>query len=745
MMKILKFVVLAFMLFYFPAYASGSTPGSLRISVIEGDVQVRTEDTGEWVPASINMPLFDGDRIWVPEGGRTELQLRDGTFFRLDENSALEILTIDRDSFQFYLTEGRSYANFRGLKGSLLQIDTPVSSIRVYERSNFRIETTQDGYTDISVYRGLVYAENRDGRTSVDGGKTLSLREGTDAELSPLGPPDEWERWNRERDRRFAERRPPSRYLPDELQLYSSDFEENGRWVQVREYGYVWTPTVVVSVGWAPYRIGRWVWIGGDYVWVSYEPWGWAPYHYGRWAFIPTVGWCWVPPARGAVYWGPGFVGWVRTPTHVSWVPLAPREIYYGHGYYGPHSVNVTQVNITHIDVHKIVYKNVHVHNAVTVVHHDTFVKGKHVEVKARENPFLKEKISLGRPDIKPEKATVMPVIKEIPQTKRPPAPIREIKVRELKEKRPLVREKEASVLKPESPPRKMPVKPTEKTRVERPKEMRPTEKGTEKPREFKPSERGIEKTKPAEKGIEKPGPVEKGGEKPKEFKPAERAVEKPKEVKPPEKGVERLREPRPPEKGAEKPKEFKPAEKGVEKSKESKPAEGAAKPREIRPAEKGAEKPGSVERGVEKPKEFKPAERAVERPKEVKPPEKGVERVREFRPPEKGVEKSAPIEKRIDTPKEFKPAERAVEKPKEVKPPEKGVERVRESRPPEKGVEKPAPIEKRIERPKEVKPPEQAVEKPRESRPPEKGPEKPSPVEKGTEKSKEAEKLRER
>ena len=349
-MRILKYLVLAFILFYFPTFSSGSTLGSLRISLIEGDVQVRIEDTGEWVPASINMPLMDGDHIWVPEGGRTELQLRDGTFLRLDENSALEILTVEKDSFQFYLTEGRSYANFRGLRETLLQIDTPDASIRAYDRSDFRIETTRDGYTDISVYRGIVDAENREGRTSVDGGKTLTLREGTYAELFPLGPPDEWERWNRKRDRRFTERRPPSRYLPDELQAYSSDFEENGRWVQVREYGYVWTPTVVVSVGWAPYRIGRWVWIGGDYVWVSYEPWGWAPYHYGRWAFISTIGWCWVPPARGAVYWGPGFVGWVRTPTYVSWVPLAPGEIYYGHGNYGPHSVNVTQVSITHIE-----------------------------------------------------------------------------------------------------------------------------------------------------------------------------------------------------------------------------------------------------------------------------------------------------------------------------------------------------------------------------------------------------------
>jgi hypothetical protein len=605
-MKILKSVVLAFMLFYFPAYVSGSTLGSMRISVIEGDVQVRTEDTGEWVPASINMPLVDGDRIWVPEEGRTELQLRDGSFLRLDENSALEILTVEKDSFQFYLTEGRGYANFGGLKGSLLQIDTPVSSIRAYDRSNFRIETTQDGYTDISVYRGVVYAENRDGITRVDGGNTLSLKEGTYAELSPLGPPDEWERWNRERDRRFAERRPPSRYLPDELQAYSSDFEENGRWVQVREYGYIWTPTVVVSAGWAPYRIGRWVWIGGDYVWVSYEPWGWAPYHYGRWAFISRIGWCWVPPTRGAVYWGPGFVGWVRTPTHVSWVPLAPREIYYGHGYYGPHSVNMTRVNIKQIDTRKVIYKNVHVHNAVTIIHHDTFVKGKHVDVKIKENPFLKEKISLGRPDIKPEKATVMPIIKEIPQKRRPPEPIREIKVKELKKERPLVREKEASVLKPGSPPKKMPVKSIEKTGAERPKEFRPTEKR-----------------------IEKPGPVEKGVEKPKEFKPAERGVDKPKEVKPAEKGVEKPREMRPPERGVEKPA---PIEKGIERPKEVQPTQKeVGRPRETRLPEK----PAPVEKGVEKPKELKPVERGVEKPKESKATEKGIEKPRDWKPPE--------------------------------------------------------------------------------------------------------------
>ncbi len=656
-MKTLKWAIIIGILLL-PAISYPSTLGSLRISLVEGDIQVRTENTGEWVPASINMPLADGDRIWVPEGGRTEVQLRDGTFLRLDENSALEILRIENDSFQFYLSEGRSYANFSGLRGSLLQIDTLVSSVRAYDRSNFRIDITEDGYRDISVYKGDIYAESMEGRTRVVAGKVLSLREGTYAELFPLDPPDEWERWNTERDRRLAARKPPPRYLPEELYPYAYDFEENGRWVYAREYGYVWRPTAVVSVGWSPYRIGRWVWLGGDYVWISYEHWGWIPYHYGRWAFVASIGWCWVPPVRGAVYWGPGFVGWIYTPSYVSWVPLAPREIYYGYGYYGPHSVNITQVNITHIDVHRVVYKNVRVQNAVTVIRRDTFITGKHAEVQLRENPFLKEKINVGRPDIKPEKATIMPVIKEIPQTKNPPQPIREIRVNELKERRPLVRKKEISVLRPESPPKEMELKIKEGKPVEREidkfDDRRPAERGLERPREIRTLHRKAQK----------PESMEKIDRKAKEIKPPEKVTAgKAKEVKSSEKeALERPKEFRSTERGVDKSKEFRPTEKSVEKLEPAEKREGRTK--EIKSPEKTP---------TEKTKEIRPlGNEEVERPKEFRSIQKGSEKFRESRPPEKGVEKLGPVEGELEKSGELKQIEEEAEKHQEFKQMEK-------------------------------------------------------------------------
>jgi hypothetical protein len=714
-MKVVKFFGFLFILFLIPAYSFSSSLEFMYISLIDGDVQIRTEDTEEWVPASINMPLRDADRIWVPEGGKLELRLRDGTYVRLDERSALEVLTIDKDSFQLYLTEGHAYVNFKGQRGSFLQMDTPVSSVRVYDRSIFKVDLSEDGLNQISVLKGSVDVESRSGKTTVKSGYTLILRDETYAELSPLGPPDDWERWNMERDTKLAERRPPPSYLPEELYGYASDFENYGRWAYVREYGYVWRPTVVVSFGWAPYRIGRWVWVRGDYVWISYEPWGWAPYHYGRWAFVASFGWCWVPPVRGTVFWGPGFVAWVRTPTYVAWVPLGPREIYYGHGHYGPHSVNITNVNITNIQVNKTVYKNIRVRDAVTVVHHDTFVKGRHVDVKVKENPFLKEKINVGRPDIKPEKATHMPVVKEVPQAKRPPEPIRELKVKEIKEKRPLVREKGASVLRPQSPPKEMTLKVKEgkpvERKFERAKESRPPQRQIEKSREVKPSEKKMERPKSVEKGTEKPPeprPPEKGVEKTKEFKPTEKGIEKTKENKSSERTIGKPPESKQDTKGVEKPREMKSPERTIEKT-------GPAEKKIDKPQESKSQSK-SPEKGIEKSKEIKTPERVIERPREIRPAEKGVEKPKESKPPERGVERPREVKpsEGVGRPRETVPQERGVETPKELKQPERKIETPRESGPPDRGIERSRPPEVEKEKPREPRSMERRQEGPR-------------------------------
>ncbi len=243
-------------LLLFPPYSEAGPLGAMRVNLVQGDVQVKIADTGEWVPASVNMSLVEGDELWVPEGSRAALQTTKGDYVRLDENTALQILRMDLDSYQFHLEEGRVYVLNRAPKRSVLQFDTPDASIRAFGNAGFRIDIP-GGETDISVFRGSVQTENDDGTTTVRAGNMLAVGADGYAERSPVPPPDDWQRWNAQRDRIVLARGKSYGYLPEELRAYSSDFDGGGRWVNVPEYGYCWTPTVVVIADWAPYRHGN--------------------------------------------------------------------------------------------------------------------------------------------------------------------------------------------------------------------------------------------------------------------------------------------------------------------------------------------------------------------------------------------------------------------------------------------------------------------------------------------------------
>ncbi len=437
-----------------PAWAGAEDMGFLHLSQMEGDVQFQSKGTTEWLPATINLPVQSGDHLWVPQEAWAQVETRDGSVIRLDAESSLEILAVDETSQQMYLSQGQAYVNFKRVDDSMLQLDTPVSSIRIYDSSTFNVDLAENGNTEISVFRGAVYAENRSGEVRVAAGKMLSMDDDLPS-LMALAPPSDWERWNKEWDDLMAEGEESGQYLPPELSGYEPDLDRNGRWVESREYGYVWTPTVDISADWAPYRDGRWVWMGDDYVWVASEPWGWAPYHYGRWSYISSYGWCWVPPRRNEVYWGPGYVSWVSTSNDVAWVPLAPGETYYGHGHYGPHSVNIANADI-HVVIPGRNYRNAHVRNAVSVVRRDAFLRGRYRDrdMRHRENPFLKERINIGQPRIKPERATRMPIIRDIPKRHRPPEHIRSISGRTGDENRQMVRDRDRSVFRPSLAPR---------------------------------------------------------------------------------------------------------------------------------------------------------------------------------------------------------------------------------------------------------------------------------------------------
>jgi len=488
-MKTLRIVPLLLVLALTPVFAFSAEYGRARIGFLSGDVQIQTTDIPGWLPASTNTPLREGDRLWVPQGGKTEVQVLGGALIRLNAFSSLDTLSLDGESIQFYLNSGHAYINNRSYGIDSIQIDTPLSSIVCRDDSLVMIDVAERGATEISVLKGEAYAETRNGKIRIPAGNTLLIREDLRAEFYPLAAGGEWEAWNRARDRMLARAGESLHYLPNELDEYAYDLDTNGRWINTADYGYVWTPSVSISLNWAPYRDGRWAWMGGNYIWISYEPWGWAPYHYGRWAFLGGRGWCWVPPRHGAAHWGPGYVGWVHTPTYVSWVPLAPGDTYYGYGDYGPGSVNINTINISIINVHRH-YRNIDARNAVTAMHRDTFFHGRRTDFRLHENPFKERNVGFGPPPVvKPDRTSASPVIRTIPVAKLPPPMVQQVKPEKIRRERRLVTDERGSVFRPGSPVRQMrtirreePIHPVREGSGTRPAETGSVSTGKEKP-----------------------------------------------------------------------------------------------------------------------------------------------------------------------------------------------------------------------------------------------------------------------
>lgn len=373
-----------------------------RLSYTDGDVSLAPAGTEEWAEAVLNRPLTTGDRMWVDNGARAELQVGSATL-HLDQGTGFSFVALDDDLLHMSLTEGAATIRVqRKLESERIEIETPNATVALLHPGEYHIEANAAG--DRTVVR------TRSGESEVFGDqKSFTVRANEEgvftgtselaANIDRLGPRTAFEDWANERDRR-NENPVSSRYVSREVIGYE-DLDHHGDWYSEPGYGYVWRPTYVVA-GWAPYRYGRWVWVSPwGWNWVDDARWGFAPFHYGRWAYLRSR-WCWVPGPRhirpiyapALVAWGgsPGFGVSVSFGSGIGWFPLGPREIYvpgYRYSRRYLHDVNVSNtiiVNNTHItNIYNgrgrdFDYRYGRDPHAVTVVDRDRFRGGRPID-----------------------------------------------------------------------------------------------------------------------------------------------------------------------------------------------------------------------------------------------------------------------------------------------------------------------------------------------------------------------------
>jgi hypothetical protein len=309
-----------------------------RLGYKDGEVTVAPAGTEEWAEAVLNRPLTTGDRVWVEDGGRAELQMGSAAVY-LDGDTGFGLIELDDNVMQSSLTEGAATVRIRRLaEGETVQVETPHSTVYLNRVGEYHIEVDKDGdRTIVKTRHGEAEVKSDKERFVVRDNErgVFSGVENLTARIEPIGPRTAFEEWANERDAR-NERSNSARYVSRDMIGYE-DLDDHGEWVSEPEYGHVWRPTYVAS-GWAPYRYGRWVYVSPwGWSWVDDARWGFAPSHYGRWAYIRHR-WCWVPgPRHIRPVYAPALVGWVGGPSvsvsvsfgNVGWYPLAPYDYYY--------------------------------------------------------------------------------------------------------------------------------------------------------------------------------------------------------------------------------------------------------------------------------------------------------------------------------------------------------------------------------------------------------------------------------
>jgi Family of unknown function (DUF6600)/FecR protein len=324
-------------LFLLSSFGMGSVPAwpqnlsharIVRLSFVEGPVQIQRSASEEWADAVVNTPIQEGFRVATSDGGFAEIEFENSSTVRIGQDSLLEFtqLALAENGGKINrVTLQKGYATFHFMpeKDDQYEVMTPNGAITPQSKTKFRIDIDNTAER-LEVFSGSVYVDSNLGGGTVAKGNTVLIDpNASDTWSIAQGVTgDDWDHWvdNREEVLLASQNLSPSPQLGGyDDSLYGwNDLDYYGTWSMVPGYGFCWIPNA--SQGWSPYTVGQWAWYPGmGFTWISYEPWGWLPYHYGDWIYAPGSGWVWNPNNLGA--WYPARVVWFQGPDWVGWAP----------------------------------------------------------------------------------------------------------------------------------------------------------------------------------------------------------------------------------------------------------------------------------------------------------------------------------------------------------------------------------------------------------------------------------------
>ena len=330
-----------------PALWADSTARIVRLSYLDGDVQI-DRATGKGLErAVLNMPVVQGTQLVTRDGGAAEVEFEDGSTLRLVPESKVQFskLSLRDDGTRvssIELVQGTAYLEATTKKDQFSLL-AGGQEITLAHDAHLRVRRGSSDMA-LAVFKGEVDVQNPSGSVRVKKDETLnmSLNDPSQYELAKGIDPEGYDTWNQQRDQYRQTYAANHRHVTTYSSLYDygwSDLNYFGAFTQYPGYGSLWRPAGV-GMGWDPFADGAWMYYPGyGYMWVSGYPWGWMPYRYGSWTFVPGFGWGWNPGMMWNTWYGMPLmygapVGYVspRPPVIKGGSTLSPATVVVGAG-----------------------------------------------------------------------------------------------------------------------------------------------------------------------------------------------------------------------------------------------------------------------------------------------------------------------------------------------------------------------------------------------------------------------------
>ncbi len=140
-----------------------------KILTVEGQVEKRLSATGQWRSLEKDHLLCAGDTVRTDRMSRAEIQLINETVVVLDQRTTLIFLEPEVSLLirLINLVKGKAFFNSKGSKG--LKVNTPFVNA-AHDGTSFLVAVDSEK-TEISVFDGLIVADNSAGKTTVHQGE----------------------------------------------------------------------------------------------------------------------------------------------------------------------------------------------------------------------------------------------------------------------------------------------------------------------------------------------------------------------------------------------------------------------------------------------------------------------------------------------------------------------------------------------------------------------------------------------